>query len=114
VTRDDLTAYVYGRLPLRLRIAGRDTVGRIVDDAVRNWPAPVLRQCDAGKAQVVGSFLGSFLAKSLKRRQQQYGMGIILTLVLSALISEIVKILIRWWLDSRENRAAMQAMQETP
>jgi hypothetical protein len=25
-----------------------------------------------------------------------------------------VKILIRWWLDSRENRAAMQAMQETP
>jgi hypothetical protein len=41
-------------------------------------------------------------------------MGIILTLVLSALISEIVKILIRWWLDSRENRAAMQAMQETP
>jgi hypothetical protein len=110
VTRDDLTAYVYGRLPLRLRIAGRDTVGRIVDDAVRRWPAPVLRQCDVGEAEVVGSFL----AKSLKRRQQQYGMGIILTLVLSALISEIVKILIRWWLDSRENRAAMQAMQETP
>jgi hypothetical protein len=25
-----------------------------------------------------------------------------------------VKILIRWWLDSRENRAAMQAMQEAP
>jgi hypothetical protein len=41
-------------------------------------------------------------------------MGIILTLVLSALISEIVKILIRWWLESRENRAAMQAMQEAP
>jgi hypothetical protein len=41
-------------------------------------------------------------------------MGIILTLVLSALISEIVKILIRWWLESRDNRAAMQAMRETP
>ena len=110
MTRDDLNAYVYGQLPLRLRIAGRDTVARVLDDAVRMWPAPVLRQCDVGEAQVVGSFL----AKSLKRRQHQYGMGIILTLVLSALISEVVKILIRWWLESRENRAAMQAMQEAP
>jgi hypothetical protein len=41
-------------------------------------------------------------------------MGIILTLVLSALISEVVKILIRWWLEGRDNRAAMQAMRETP
>ena len=110
MTRDELNAYVYGQLPLRLRIAGRDTVARVLDDAVRMWPALVLRQCDVGEAQVVGSFL----AKSLKRRQHQYGMGIILTLVLSALISEIVKILIRWWLESRENRAAMQAMQEAP
>ena len=107
MTRHELADYVYAELPWRLRIAGRDTVGRIVDDAVRNWPAPVLRQCDAGEAQVVGSFL----AKSLKRRQQQYGMGIILTLILSALISEAVKILLRWWLERRENREAMMEMQ---
>ena len=107
MTRHELADYVYGNLPWRLRIAGRDTVGRIVDDAVRNWPAPVLRQCDAGEAQVVGSFL----AKSLRRRQQQYGMGIILTLILSALISEAVKILLRWWLERRENREAMREMQ---
>lgn len=107
MTRNELADYVYSELPWRLRIAGRDVVGRVVDDAVRLWPVPVLRQCDAGEAQVVGSFL----AKSLKRRQQQYGMGIILTLVLSALISEAVKILLRWWLERRENREAMQEMQ---
>ena len=38
-------------------------------------------------------------------------MGIILTLILSALISEAVKILLRWWLERRENREAMQEMQ---
>lgn len=107
MTRNELADYVYSELPWRLRIAGRDVVGRVVDDAVRLWPVPVLRQCDAGEAQVVGSFL----ARSLKRRQQQYGMGIILTLVLSALISEAVKILLRWWLERRENREAMQEMQ---
>ncbi len=107
MTRNELADYVYSELPWRLRIAGRDVVGRVVDDAVRLWPVPVLRQCDAGEAQVVGSFL----ARSLKRRQQQYGMGIILTLILSALISEAVKILLRWWLERRENREAMQEMQ---
>lgn len=107
MTRNELADYVYSELPWRLRIAGRDVVARVVDDAVRLWPVPVLRQCDAGEAQVVGSFL----ARSLKRRQQQYGMGIILTLILSALISEAVKILLRWWLERRENREAMQEMQ---
>lgn len=107
MTRNELADYVYSELPWRLRIAGRDVVGRVVDDAVRLWPVPVLRQCDAGEAQVVGSFL----ARSLKRRQQQYGMGIILTLILSALISEAVKILLRWWLERRENREAMMEMQ---
>lgn len=107
MTRNELADYVYSELPWRLRIAGRDVVGRVVDDAVRLWPVPVLRQCDAGEAQVVGSFL----ARSLKRRQQQYGMGIILTLILSALISEAVKVLLRWWLERRENREAMQEMQ---
>lgn len=107
MTRTELADYVYAELPWRLRIAGRDTVGRIVEDAVRLWPIPVLRQCDAGESQVVGSFL----ARSLKRRQHQYGTGIILTIVLSALISEAVKILLRWWLERREHREAMMEMQ---
>ena len=107
MTRTELADMVFAELPWRLRIAGRDTVGRIVEDAVRLWPIPVLRQCDAGESQVVGSFL----ARSLKRRQHQYGTGIILTIVLSALISEAVKILIQWWLERRENREAMLEMQ---
>ena len=112
MTITELEQYAWDRVPTVQRtIAGRRIVGRIVRRAVASWPVPVLQQCDAAECDVVGHHM----AKAIERQvRQQYGMGIILTLVLSALISEIVKILIRWWLDSRENRAAMQAMQETP
>lgn len=108
MTRHELTDMVYDRLPWRLRLAGRDVVSRVVEDAVRTWPVPVLRQCDSGETEVVGTFL----ARSLKRRSRQYGTGIILTLILSAVISEVVKILIRWWLERRENREAMMQLVE--
>jgi hypothetical protein len=110
MTRDELDAYVWSQLSVRKHAAGRRVVSRIVADAVRDWPSAAMERSDRGEVQA----FGSIYAKSLARRQQQYGMGIILTLVLSALISEVVKTLIRWWLESRENRAAMQAMRETP
>jgi hypothetical protein len=109
MTRDELDAYVWSQLSVRKHAAGRRVVSRIVADAVRDWPSAAMARSDHGEVQA----FGSIYAKSLARRGN-YGMGIILTLVLSALISEVVKILIRWWLEGRDNRAAMQAMRETP
>jgi hypothetical protein len=37
-------------------------------------------------------------------------MGIILTLVLGALVQEVVKILIRWWLERQENQSSMRLL----
>jgi hypothetical protein len=42
--------------------------------------------------------------------RHEVGMGIILTLVLSALISEVVKILLRWWMERQENQADMRIL----
>lgn len=108
MTRHELADIVYGRLPWRLRLASRDVVARVVEDAVRLWPVPVLQQCDAGETEVVGTFL----ARSLRRRQHNYGTGILLTIILSAVISEVVKILIRWWLENRQNRETMMQLVE--
>ena len=108
MTIHDLDSYVWERLPkVQRTLAGRYIVGRVVRRAVRTWPVPVLEQCDAGEAAVVGKYL----ARSLERQaRQEFGMGIILTLVLSAVISEVVKILVRWWLERDENRADMMAL----
>ena len=37
-------------------------------------------------------------------------MGIILTLVLGALVQEVVKLLVQWWLARQENRTQMRLL----
>ena len=108
MTLPELEAYAYGQLPtLQRTLAGKRLVGRIVRRAVASWPVPVLRQCDAAQSEIVGHHM----AKSIERQvRQEYGMGIILTLVLGALVQELVKILIRWWLERSENQMAMTAL----
>jgi hypothetical protein len=108
MTIHELESYVWERLPkLQRTLAGRYIAGRVVRRAVRTWPVPVLEQCNAGEAEVVGVHL----ARSLERQaRQEFGMGILLTLVLSALISEVVKILVRWWLERQENQADMRIL----
>ena len=108
MTIHDLEAYVWERLPsMRRTLAGRRAVGRVVRRAVRTWPVPVLEQCNADETEVVGKQL----AKNIERNMRhEVGMGIILTLVLSALISEVVKILVRWWLERQEHRADMRTL----
>jgi hypothetical protein len=108
MTIQDLESHVWERLPrLQRTLAGRYIAGRVVRRAVKTWPVPVLEQCNAGEAEVVGVHL----ARSLERQaRQEFGMGILLTLVLSALISEVVKILVRWWLERQENQADMRTL----
>lgn len=109
MTLSELDAYVWDRLPSVPRtLGGRRIASRIVRRAVRGWPIPVLEQCDDGETQVVGRHY----TKSIERqvRQQEVGMGIILTLVLGALVQEVVKILIRWWLERSEHRNEMRLL----
>ena len=106
MTLDELQAYVWEQLPSIPRtLGGRRIVNRIVSRAVRGWPIPVLEQCDAGETQVVAHHYTRTLERQVK---QEYGMGILLTLVLSALVSEVVKALVRWWMERQENRDAMR------
>jgi Na+-driven multidrug efflux pump len=88
-------------------LGGRRIVNRIVARAVMGWPIPVLEQCDAGETQIVAQHYTKSVERAVKA---EYGMGILLTLVLSALVSEVVKILVRWWLESRENKEAMRLL----
>jgi hypothetical protein len=64
---------------------------------LREWPIPVLYQCDAKQTEVVAKHF----ARRLERQEREYGMGFIASIILAAIISEIVKILIRRWLENR-------------
>jgi hypothetical protein len=108
VTLGQLESHIWRQLPSIPRaLAGRRIVSRIVRRAVAGWPVPVLEQCDAGETQVVAKHYTKSVERAVRGEMQ---MGIILTLVLSALVSEIVKALVRWWLEKHENQMAMRLM----
>lgn len=98
MTTDQFVSAVYAELPARKHLVGRARCERIIRRALKTWPAPVLFQCDAQQTEVVGKYF----ARTLERHERaEYGMGFLVALVLSALISEIVKALVRRWLENR-------------
>jgi UbiD family decarboxylase len=105
MTRDELVADVWDSLPMRKHLLGRERVGRIVERALKEWPIPVLYQCDAGQTQIVAKHF----ARRLERQEREYGMGFLASIILAAIISEIVKQIVQRWLDNRGEM--LEAMQ---
>jgi UbiD family decarboxylase len=105
MTREELIADVWDSLPMRKHLLGRERVGRIVERALREWPIPVLYQCDAGQTQIVAKHF----ARRLERQEREYGMGFLASIILAAIISEIVKKIVQRWLDNRGEM--LEAMQ---
>ena len=105
---DELDAYVWGKLSPRRYAAGRELVARLTRRVIRRWPHALMLEA---RPDAYGTVTAE-IARSIDRSERQnYGMGIILTLVLSALISEIVKAVLAWWLKSARNRALMLGWQ---
>jgi UbiD family decarboxylase len=105
MTREELVADVWDSLPVRKHLIGRERVGRIVERALKEWPIPVLYQCDAGQTQIVAKHF----ARRLERQEREYGMGFLASIILAAIISEIVKQIVQRWLDNRGEM--LEAMQ---
>lgn len=104
MTRDELIADVWDSLPMRKHLLGRERIGRIVERTLKEWPIPVLYQCDAQETQVVAAHF----ARRLERQEREYGMGFFASIILAAIISEIVKRLVQRWLENRTGM--MEAM----
>lgn len=101
MTRDELDAYVWENLSARKLLAGRDRVRRITTRALRSWPVAVLAQCDDAESMVVGNYMSRNIERS---ERHEYGMGFLASVVFAAIIGEIVKLLMRRWLERRESR----------
>ena len=108
MSHDDLDAYVWQQLSARKHLAGKPLVARLVRRAVRKWPHVALSQTQPGQYGIVTDEI----AKSIERSERQnFQMGIILTLVLGVLVQEIVKAILRWWLESASNRIFLVGWQ---
>jgi hypothetical protein len=105
MTLTDLETHVWDRLPTLQRIAGRRIVDRVVRRAASGWPIPVLEQCDDAEAAVVAKYYTRTVERAVRADMQ---MGFFTLLIFSALVQEVVKILVRWWMEKSENRSQMR------
>ena len=105
---EDLEAYVWSDLPAMKWLAGRRLVARLTRRCAKRFPSTVMAQASAeGQGRIMDE-----IHKSVERTERaNYQMGVILTLILSALLSEIIKALFRWWLNSASNRTLLVGWQ---
>ena len=91
---------------VRRTLAGRRVVDLVVRKAVAGWPwpVPVMRQCDAAEAVVVGRYMALSIERAVRH---EVGIGILLSLVLSAVISEVIKMLLRRWFSNPGEMTAL-------
>lgn len=105
---EDLDAYVWSQMSVKKYAAGKPLVARLTRRVVRKFPHVVMSQTRPASYGVVQDEI----CRSIERSERQnYRMGIILSLVLGALIQEIVKAIFRWWLASASNRALLLGWQ---
>ena len=108
MTLRELETHVWDRLPTLQRVGcGRLIANRIVRRAVIGWPVPVLEQCDDAEAAVVAKYYTRTVERAVRSEMQ---MGFLALVVFSALVQEVVKILVRWWLERSENRSHMRLL----
>lgn len=105
---EDLDAYVWSQLGVQKYAAGKGLVGRLTRRVVRKFPHSVMGSTRPASYDIVMDEISRSIERS---ERQNYRMGIILSLVLGALIQEIVKAIFRWWQQSASNRAMLLGWQ---
>ena len=106
----ELQEHVWSRLSLRKRLAGRSNCDRILRRLVRSLPLGMV----GASNQVEQDRLAKHTAAAVVRQEKHNNvtMGIILTIILSALVSEMVKVLLAWWRSRSENQVLLRGYQQ--
>jgi hypothetical protein len=88
-------------------MVGRRVVRRATAELVRNWP---LRQylADHVQDEAVSRLKRSAIA-SAAAEDKRY--GFFWTLILSAVIGQLVRLLLEWWLEKDENKTSLEMMR---
>lgn len=97
MSRTALEQHVWDKLSPRKFAAGRVRVSRITKRVIRRWNYTPDAESIASNVDL--------------DERHDTKMGILLSFVLSALVSEIVRLIVAWWRDSHANRCLLMAYQ---
>ncbi len=108
---DDLQAHVWDRLGPRKWIAGQKQVRDLVRLCVESWEPDKLVHCRHAREQAVYGIAVSGNVKRMYHVCSGYSdaeFGFLWAIVLSAVVSAIVQILVKWWFSETSHRVLME------
>lgn len=114
MTLHELQSQIWQDLPIRKRIAGRDTINDLVQLAVESWPVEYMTHATSDTERQI---VAKEVERSVKRLHHActnvdgVSYGVVWNLLLQALVTGIVQWMLKWWLDRRANRAILIALQ---
>jgi hypothetical protein len=106
----ELQEHIWSQLSLRKRLAGRAACDRILRRAVRVLPSGMMSQSNPTEQNRLMKQTAADIVRH--ERHNNVTMGILLTIILSALVSEIVKLLLAWWRSRSENQVLLRGYQQ--
>jgi hypothetical protein len=111
---EQLQEHVWKRLGPRKHLAGRKQVDDLVRLTVETWEPDNLVHCRNEREQQVYGLAVSGNVKRLYHACSGYSdaeFGFLWTIVLSAVVSAIVQILVKWWFSETSHRVLMAGWQ---
>lgn len=110
MTVSDLKLWVWRNVGVRRHLVGRQVIDDFTELSVQHWETDTLSHCNDFQQQQV---VLEQVLKSVKRGYQVVSgkepeeYGFFWALVLQAVASIVVQLILKWWLESRMNRARM-------
>lgn len=102
--------YIWSQLPVRKYLAGKERVYDCISVVVQEWPDEQFAMSDADDRKSENIVVRD-LMKSVKRHLHfAYGeqeFGFIWTIILQALLWELIKVMLAWWRSKKDNRMAI-------
>ena len=95
---------IWSQLPPTKRIAGRRRVLELLPLAIDRWSEDMAGDTDSP----LFSTMASGLRQDVRRIYGDRRYGSIWIILLSSLIGELVKVLVRWWLSSSDHKESFR------
>ena len=111
MTLDELKQEIWSQLPVRKLVVGRRRVHNWVELAIENWQEEEFGAAPEGYQR---ELVVQGVVQSIRRMDEvmsdeepkQY--GFLWMLLLSGLVSLVVQLLLKWWFQDDQNKAAMR------
>lgn len=109
--------HVRARLPVRSRLVGEERLRDLVLLTVAAWPIDALLAGDSWRDDRKKAILEDTQAEVSRMYAALHGESrsgsVILAIVLPALMSAVIQVILKWWLEKRNRRTKMAVWQHT-